>query len=364
MMLLSVLLCAAAPAVAATSSDFYTGLLQRGISAFDAEHYADAARYLKLAAFGLIDSVDKYEVAQVYLTLTYEHLNDVVKARDAAHRVVLAERIERRFATVTLPANIARSFDGSVSKLLGSADATFLHSPPTITNTPSQQPRTQPRATETRPQQTMTPAPATQNPQPAPKPPATTKPPQVDSTKKPQVDKPADKQVDKPVEKPADKPIVERPPIKPPVQASSNSKPIVPAPTPQAPAPTSAPKTLSAQEASARLASGERALSTGQLVEARKTYRTLIDTGVARDVLIRAAEGLYRARDFDGALAGFGKAGALRRGEEPYHYYIAVAYYETGQIARAKNELAAALPFIEVTPDVARYRARIESAVD
>lgn len=366
--LLSVLLCAAAPAVAATSSDFYTTLLQRGISSFDGERYADASRYLKLAAFGLVDSIDKYETAQVYLTLTYEHLNDIVKARDAAHRVVIAERIERRFATINLPANIARAFDSSATKLIGSADTAFLHSAPAAPSTPSQQPRTQPRAAESRPQQTTT-APVTQNPQPAPKPqPTTSKPPQVDSTRKPPVDKPADKPVDKPVEKPADKPvtqpIVEKPPIKPPAQATQNLKPIVPAPAPPSTTPAAAPKTLSPQEASNRIAAGERALSAGQLIDARKTYRSLIDAGVARDVLIRAAEGLYRARDFEGSLAAFGKAGALRRGEEPYHYYMAVAYYETGQIARAKNELAAALPFIEVTPDVARYRTKIESAVD
>jgi tetratricopeptide (TPR) repeat protein len=81
-------------------------------------------------------------------------------------------------------------------------------------------------------------------------------------------------------------------------------------------------------------------------------------------MLIRAAEGLYRARDFDGALTAFSKVGALRRGEEPYHYYLAVALYETGQYARAKAEMDAAAPFIEITPDVARYRSKIESAIN
>jgi tetratricopeptide (TPR) repeat protein len=78
---------------------------------------------------------------------------------------------------------------------------------------------------------------------------------------------------------------------------------------------------------------------------------------------IRAAEGLYRARDFAGALAAFDRAGAFRRGEEPYRYYVAVASYETGQYERAKRELTAALPYIEITPDVSRYRTRIEGAM-
>ena len=78
--------------------------------------------------------------------------------------------------------------------------------------------------------------------------------------------------------------------------------------------------------------------------------------------LIRVAEGLYRSRDFAAALNAFARVGTLRRGEEPYRYYIAVAAYETGDYARAKKELAAALPYIEITPDVARYRTRIEGA--
>ena len=106
-------------------------------------------------------------------------------------------------------------------------------------------------------------------------------------------------------------------------------------------------------------------MTSAQLAEARRIYRSLLDApGVARDTLIRAAEGLYRARDFDGALLAFSKLGSLRRGEEPYHYYMAVAYYETGQYARAKAELSAAVPFIEITPDVARYRGKIEGAID
>ena len=120
---------------------------------------------------------------------------------------------------------------------------------------------------------------------------------------------------------------------------------------------------MTASEASARIASAERALNTSNLVEARRVYRELLgQSGIERDTLIRVAEGLYRSRDFAGALSAFTRLGALRRGEEPYRYYIAVAAYETGDYARAKKELAAALPYIEVTPDVARYRTKIDGA--
>ena len=41
-----------------------------------------------------------------------------------------------------------------------------------------------------------------------------------------------------------------------------------------------------------------------------------------------------------------------------------VALYENGRYAEAKREMRAALPFIEVTPDVERYRVKIEGAIE
>jgi hypothetical protein len=106
-----------------------------------------------------------------------------------------------------------------------------------------------------------------------------------------------------------------------------------------------------------------RALESAQLQESRRIFHELLDTpGLDHETLIHVGEGLYRGRDFPGALAAFAKVGTLGRGEEPYHYYIAVAAFETGHFTQAKDELAKALPYIEITPDVARYRTKIEGA--
>jgi tetratricopeptide (TPR) repeat protein len=119
-----------------------------------------------------------------------------------------------------------------------------------------------------------------------------------------------------------------------------------------------------AAERATRFTAAERALTANNLAEARRIYSELLAVqGLDRDSYIRVAEGFYRARDFARALAAFERAGGLRGGEEPYRYYIAVALYETGQYERAKRELASALPYIEITPDVARYRTKIQSAV-
>ena len=52
--------------------------------------------------------------------------------------------------------------------------------------------------------------------------------------------------------------------------------------------------------------------------------------------------------------------GTFAKGEEDLRYYNAVALYETGSYQDAQKELACALPFIQVTDEVTRYRVKIE----
>jgi tetratricopeptide (TPR) repeat protein len=137
----------------------------------------------------------------------------------------------------------------------------------------------------------------------------------------------------------------------------------VPAPVPpQTAAPKPKPPAVSPER---RIAEADSALARNDLPTARTIYRELLESGGFDHAgWVRLAEGLYRARAFSDALRAFERAGGLRSGEEPYHFYMAVALYETGRYDDAKRELAVALPFIEVTPDVARYRAKIEGAID
>ena len=113
------------------------------------------------------------------------------------------------------------------------------------------------------------------------------------------------------------------------------------------------------------LADAQRALDSGDIDRARSMYDALSSTApLSHDAALRVAEGLYRVGDFAGAAKTFARAGAIGRGEERYHYSYAVALYETGRYGNAKRELAAALPYITVTPDVTRYRAKIEGAIE
>jgi len=317
----TLLLTVAAPAFAASAAEFYVDLLQKGIVQFNSAEYRQAETSLRTAAFGLLENTDRYQLAQVYRTIVADKLEDATTAREAARRVLAAERLQPTYGSLSLPAVVRTSFESVAKKILAPAELAQLKAAPAPavtpkTTTPPPQPQAQPAQTQT---QTQTPA----KPQPA------------QETKVAET-KPAPKSAPKPAAtKPAETPT---------------SKP--PTPNPQPP-----PPTLTQQ-----LSSAERALNSGNLTEARRLFRLTLDANLSHEQAIRIAEGLYRARDFAGVLRAFERIGKLKPGEEPYRFYLAVGYYETGKIAAAKKELAAVLNYIEVTPDVARYRDKIQNA--
>ncbi|HYI12941.1 MAG TPA: tetratricopeptide repeat protein [Thermoanaerobaculia bacterium] len=400
--LTAVLVCAAAlPADAATPSEFYTSLLRRGVAAHDAGNYPDAVRQLRFAAFGLVESIPDYQVAHVYLALTHSRNGDQTRAHDSAHRVVLAERVERRYAGLALPAGIRSAFDTLAARVLTPSDLSVLRATATAAAPPTGTPRgtssvpAVPNTSSARQPQTSTSQPAPQTAAPQTTNPQTT--PQQSttqtSTATPPRTQPQQTTATQPQQQPRTTPaqpqtstpppvVVERVEVEPeratpprtepkpaPVQTQHTETPRTQPqaaqtqPAPALPRPAPATPTYTAAQVESRLTAAERALDSANLPEARRIYRELLAApNVDRDTLIRTAEGLYRGRDFAGTVAGFERIGALRRGEEPYRYYIAVALYETGQYQRAKSELAAVLPYIEVTPDVARYRVKIEGA--
>ena len=99
----------------------------------------------------------------------------------------------------------------------------------------------------------------------------------------------------------------------------------------------------------------------GQRDQARRVYLALLKTAnVSRATIAASAQGLYRLGDYADAVEAFRNLGTFSRGEEDLRYYNAVSLFETGRYADAKKELACALPYIQITSDVARYRDKIE----
>jgi hypothetical protein len=295
-------LALAVPLFAATdASDFYLALLHRGIGHVDAGQYETAEKELRVAAFGLVDSIPQFETAQVYLAIAGDKLHSEADSRRALQRLIAADRVSRRFGSLELPAKVRTDFDQIASKLLTSDQYAFLKaSPSAAPSTPAMTPQNS-SAPMPMPQPVVT----TPKPPPAPVPPP--------------------KQVSKPV-----------------------------------PAPVPAPATTF--NVSAQMALADQAFNRNDLTGARKIYDQIAtQPGLDHATLIHLGEQSYRARDFATAARAFARSG-FNTSEAPYRYYYAVALFETGQSAAAKRELAQALPYIEVTPDVATYRTKIENA--
>jgi tetratricopeptide (TPR) repeat protein len=145
--------------------------------------------------------------------------------------------------------------------------------------------------------------------------------------------------------------------------------PVTPAPVVAEPAPIRSRVVTSVVPAAATSANlshfaalrqAEALADEGQSMEAVRLWESLVDAPDAqREVLIAAAIGLYRIGAYRQAVAAFDRLGTLGRGEEDLRYYHAVVLYEVGRFDEARRELACALPFIQATEDVERYRLKI-----
>jgi len=321
---------------AASGDDFYDGLYRRGISHFNDGKYEAARRELRIAAFGLIESIPRYESAHAYLIAAARQLHEDGEARISLQRILNAEKLERRYASLTIPAPVRQLVDSAARALLTKEEAASLRESAravqaaTIDAAP---PAPAPQASGSTPPDAVVTPPATIAP-----PPATAQSTTPKAAPPPQP-KPASPQ-------PANKVVTP-----PPSSTSPDDGWKMPAPAPI--------------DIAAQFRAGDAAITRGDLVNARAAYRSVLASSTLSHAdALRVAEGLYRSRDFAGVVTAFARAGTIGRGEEPYRYYLAVAFYETGQHAAAKRELAAVMPFIEVTPDVARYAAKIRAAIE
>jgi tetratricopeptide (TPR) repeat protein len=289
-LLLLCLLIVPMGAFAAAGDDFYQRLYTRGMTHFAAAEYESAFMELRMAAFGSVDRIEKFETLEAYVAIAAHRLDRDGDTRESLLRIVIAEKIEPHFETATLPDDIRAEVKKLAAALLPRQDSVLLG--------------------VTREMQ--------------------------------------------------DAAAAERRPV------------IVPTPSKQPNVAVTAPRESGAADAAGppsasvedRLADAERALKAGNVAHAVSVYDALLSEPLDHAATLRLAEGLGTTRDFANAVRAFQKAGAIGAGEERYHYVYAVALYETGHYADAKRELAAAIPHIAITEDVAAYRTKIEAAND
>jgi tetratricopeptide (TPR) repeat protein len=364
----------ASDAGAASTTDFYLNLLRRGIADLAAGRNDQAARELRTAAFGLLERIDQYEIAHVYLAIASDRLGNDGDAKQSVQKIVVAERVQRRYATLDLPADIRTAFEKIAATTLAPDQLATLRKPAGVQPAPVIAPVPQPARPQpqpVRPAPVPVPVPQPTRPQPQPQPVPQTPIPQP-ARPQPQPVQPAPVPVT-PVPQPA-RPQPQPQPARP--QPAPQPPPVIvpqpvpqPKPVPVTPVPLPAParRYASVAEINGILQSGERALERNDLVAARTLYRDALERAPNdHGMLLLVAEGLYRSRDFANVTRAFDRAiqvSPIRTSEEPYRYYLAVALYETGQLDAARRELKTVLPYIEETPDVRRYRLKIEGAI-
>ncbi|MCU1349379.1 MAG: hypothetical protein JWO56_2409, partial [Acidobacteria bacterium] len=274
----------AVAAGAAEGSNFYPNLLRRGASDLAAGNYEKALKELRIASFGLVDSLPEFQTAHVYMAIAAKKLNRDADARSAVLRVVAGERIERHYASLPLSQEMRTAFDAIARKLLPADQVSFLYG--TGPAPGPQPPRTVPAPTP------LTVQPAT--PQPSA--------PLAEPQPQPQVAVPVPAPASKSTKPPIDrKPQPQRQvPAPAPVPAPQPVKPPVPAPQ--------TPKGPTAAEVTRQLNAAEGALGRNDLSAARVIYRQVLEaSALDHETAIRLAEGLYRARDFANALRAFGR---------------------------------------------------------
>lgn len=314
--------------------------LQLGLRAFRAGDYPSAIVDLGAAAAippadlqtyvatGQMDRLQSFEIALVYLALAQFRLGGEDDAHETILRLLAADRVAPVYARLPLQSDAAE-FETLVNALV---PASGLPVNAQIAG-----------ADTTLPLPPVKPASATPLAARAPEPPPASEPPP------PEIAPMAEPRVV------LDETPAPAPP--PPVPASLSS---ASAPRPAARI-SDADDGAEVRAALNNLRQAQALADDGQLDEADAIYRRL-SASAPREIVAAAAVGLYRTGAYREAVQSFRRLGAFARGEEDLHYYFAVSLYESGEYEAARKELSCALPYIEVTDEVVRYRAKIEQS--
>jgi len=408
-LVLAMTLAAGVLPAAAPPNDFYLGLLSRGVAHANSGNNALAIKELRIAAFGLVDDIDQFALAEAYLAVVAQRLALEQEARHALQRLVAAERVERHYGTLPLPADVRAALEKTATSLLSADQTAMLHregsapllsqvpqpvpasvavpiaqapAPPSVVVTPlpaepAPVPITPtPRAVAPAPMPAA-PAPArvTRAPRPeTPTPPAPTQLPtaplgeplardssgavprqRVTTTELPQDHAP--QQPDRVVPENSLRREQERMTTERRIEERTTELERNALPPADRPSPSS--------DVRAKLTAADAAFASGDVAEARDAYARLVEApALDRTSALHLGEALYDAGDYRSAVRAYQRVGTFRPGEEQQRYTFALALYETGSYRAAKRELATALPKLEQTPEVTRNRAKIEGAIE
>jgi tetratricopeptide (TPR) repeat protein len=308
-------------AVPLGAQSFYDIRFETGLAEFSQSQYASAIDPLRVAAFGYVDDIARYETAEIYLALAYDKLNRDGDARLAAAKVVQAEQIRPSYSSLSLPSPIRTTFNALLPGLISRDELAKI-------------PAFAPLSTESvarRPASTKVPMPS--------------KAPNVAVTVTEKGEKP---------EPPPSKPIPAAPVPNPP-PAPVPLPPAIPIPLPVTPPPPSTPPSVIEQ-----IAAADRMVASGNVVGARTELRRIVAMpNLQRDEQQSLARSLSQAALYAESSAQYRKTYPLKPGEESHMFYEAVNRYELGDYRLARDLITRALPALPKTPEILGYRDRI-----
>src|SRR3954451_16665051 len=109
--LVAMLCSATLQPAAADAPPFYVSIFERALATYAKGDYPKAADQFRIAAFGLVDEIPQYEVAQIHLLLLANQLKRPADAQLAARRFAAAERVEAAYATLKIDQAMRHDFE-------------------------------------------------------------------------------------------------------------------------------------------------------------------------------------------------------------------------------------------------------------
>ncbi|HEX3071951.1 MAG TPA: hypothetical protein VHX14_25530 [Thermoanaerobaculia bacterium] len=123
------LLLAPASAVAGFGDEFYESLYARGMAHFQASEYQAAFNDLHLAAFGLVDQLDRFETAEAYAAVAANRLGNEALTRSALVGIANADGVQPHFRSIAIPEALRAELERPAALLLTSEERAVLRIP-------------------------------------------------------------------------------------------------------------------------------------------------------------------------------------------------------------------------------------------
>jgi hypothetical protein len=115
-----------AAGLSASDDGFYQRLYQRGMTHFAAADYAVAFTELRSAAFGFLEKVEQFEIAQSYACVAAHRLGRDNDARDSLMRIISAENLQPRYRAIKLRDDVRAEVNAVAATVLTADEAAIL----------------------------------------------------------------------------------------------------------------------------------------------------------------------------------------------------------------------------------------------